>query len=92
MNYVYSGSNDINCVAWYKSNSGGTTHPVAELRPNELGIYDMSGNVHEWCSDGWSEYRETTQLDPEVDAGMAFQLGVKLQSVIHTILWGSMIL
>ncbi len=47
--YIYSGSNNINEVGWYYDNSGGHPHPVKELRPNELGIYDMTGNVHEWC-------------------------------------------
>ena len=45
--YTYSGSNDINAVAWYRSNSGNTTHIVGTKAPNELGIFDMSGNVWE---------------------------------------------
>ena len=49
-NYVYAGSNDINQVAWYVDNSNGRTHPVGQKQPNELGIYDMSGNVWQWCS------------------------------------------
>ena len=57
--YKYSGSNDIDSVAWYDDNSGEQTHPVATKLPNELGIYDMSGNVYEWCSDWYGKYSET---------------------------------
>lgn len=49
--YEYSGSNDINAVAWYTGNSGGSTKEVATKQANELGIFDMSGNVFEWCFD-----------------------------------------
>ncbi len=63
-NYRYAGSNDIDEVAWYTENSDGTTHPVATKQPNELGIYDMSGNVCEWCGEWFSVYTEEPQTNP----------------------------
>ncbi len=62
--YKYSGSNTIGDVAWYTSNSDSKTHPVGQKQPNELGIYDMSGNVFEWCQDWYGSYSSSSQTDP----------------------------
>ncbi len=64
LGYKYSGGNTIGNVAWYKDNSGGKTHVVATKQANELGIYDMTGNVSEWCSDRYGMYSSKTQTNP----------------------------
>lgn len=67
--YKYSGLHQLSAVGWYEDNSGDSTHPVGQLRANELGIKDMSGNVWEWCSDYYSSYPSTKQYDPSCGSG-----------------------
>ncbi len=72
VSYKYSGANEIDAVAWQWDNAGskgGTmdygSHVVKNKKPNELGIYDMSGNMWEWCSDWWGEYSDAPQTNPQ---------------------------
>jgi formylglycine-generating enzyme required for sulfatase activity len=61
----YSGSDEVNLVAWYFYNSDSKTHPVGGRKDNELGLYDMSGNVFEWCQDLYGPYSPSPQTDPQ---------------------------
>lgn len=63
--YKYAGSNDVGSVAWYKSNACDRTCPVASKEPNELGLYDMSGNVWEWCQDFFGNYSNEPVENPQ---------------------------
>jgi formylglycine-generating enzyme required for sulfatase activity len=62
--YEYIGSNEVNSVAWYDGNSS-SSHPVGTKSPNELGIYDMGGNVWEWCYDRYDFYSDLDQTNPQ---------------------------
>ncbi len=62
--YIYAGDDNVASVAWHSGNSASTPHPVGLLKPNELGLYDMSGNVDEWCSDWFTNYTSEALVDP----------------------------
>jgi formylglycine-generating enzyme required for sulfatase activity len=72
--YKYSGSNTVSEVAWYKDNSGKQTHPVGQKKANELGIYDMSGNVREWCSDWYGKYNSSSQTNPKGSSSDSYRV------------------
>ncbi|MDR1029554.1 MAG: SUMF1/EgtB/PvdO family nonheme iron enzyme [Treponema sp.] len=74
MVYEYSGSNSVDGVAWYSGNSGSRIHPVKTKGANSLGLYDMSGNVWEWCWDGYGSYSSGSQTDPTGAAGGSYRV------------------
>ena len=72
--YMYAGSDLVDEVAWYSTNSGNLTHLVATKRANELGLYDMSGNVSEWCYDCLGAYTSEAQTNPTGPTGIPYRV------------------
>ena len=78
--YKYAGSDILDAVAWYKNNSGKMTHDVGQKNANELGLYDMSGNVREWCQDWFGEYSRHSQTNPTGPSSSSYLGGSYLVS------------
>lgn len=72
LNYLYSGASVLSLCGWYYANSNTSTHNIGEKSPNELGVYDMSGNVREWCQD-WHDYYDDTDLDNPIGPTMGIK-------------------
>ena len=72
--YKYSGSNDLKQVAWYDDTSGNKTHSAGGKQANELGIFDMSGNLYEWCWDWYGAYSSGKQNNPRGSSSGSFRV------------------
>jgi formylglycine-generating enzyme required for sulfatase activity len=80
--YRFSGSDNLDEVGWYANNSERKTHPVATKKANELGLYDMNGNVYEWCQDKWHDNYQDAPLD-----GSAWETGNSSHRVLRGGSW-----
>ena len=73
--YQYAGSNNLGDVGWYWDNAGRKTQVVGQKTPNELGLYDMSGNVWEWCQDWYGDYSSSAQTNPTGPSTGSYRVG-----------------